>query len=403
VTPPTPLFPDIGVIGLVPDIWGAAYMPRHRVMTLLARYFNVVWMEPPRGWREWWLGEKSAWPVVNPRVPDAPGFRICSPGRWLPELYRPRALGLLLRRLRLRQAARQVRRAGARRLLLYLWRPEFEYALDLMPGTPSCYHIDDEYTFSDVDLPIPDDERRLLRDAGQVIIHSPGLLQKKGHVNPRTIFVPNGVDYRAYATPAPEPPDLRAVPHPRAGYVGLLKPQLDFGLLLQLAQRQRGWSFVLVGPKGVLGAKRPLVERLEREPNVHLLGGKTVEELPAYTQHFDVGMMCYEVNDYTNYIYPLKLHEYLACGLPVVASPIRTLLDFGSVITLARTPDEWSAALEAARAPGVSAAEAVEARRSVARQHDWSSLVAKVARSLCELLGPDDLARFDALPPVPTP
>jgi hypothetical protein len=40
----------------------------------------------------------------------------------------------------------------------------------------------------------------------------------------------------------------------------------------------------------------------------------------------------------------MKLHEYLATGRPVVGMPIRSLQVFDDVVTLARTPAEWSAA-----------------------------------------------------------
>lgn len=49
-------------------------------------------------------------------------------------------------------------------------------------------------------------------------------------------------------------------------------------------------------------------------------------------------MMPYEVNDYTNCIYPLKLHEYLATGRPVVATPIDMVEPFADAVRVARTP-----------------------------------------------------------------
>jgi glycosyltransferase involved in cell wall biosynthesis len=398
-----PWLPDIGVVAMVPDTWGGVWMPRHHVMTLLARYFHVVWMDPPREWREWWLGRGAPMPSLNPHVPAIPGFSIYRPSRWLPLLYRPRALADLTRRLRLRHGVQRLRGAGARRILLYVWRPEFGFALDLLPGVPVCYHIDDEYTFEDHDQPITPEEERLLRDAARVIIHSPALFEKKGHVNPSTLVVPNGVDYRAFATPAPEPDDLRRVPRPRAGYVGVVKRQLDFGLLLSVAERLSDWSFVLVGPRTPFGEQAPLVDRLEHLPNVHFLGGKPVEALPAYAQHCDVAIMPYEITDYTNFIYPLKLHEYLASGRPVVGTPIRTLQEFRSVVALARTPEEWVRALTAGLGAAQTSPEAVEARRALARRHDWGRLVGVVARSLCELLGPADVQRFDDLPGVDLP
>jgi glycosyltransferase involved in cell wall biosynthesis len=265
----------------------------------------------------------------------------------------------------------------------------------------TCYHIDDEYMFSGLDKekPIEAREARLISRVDQVFIHSPALLEKKGRFNPHTMFVPNGVDYQAYATPQREPADLKPIPHPRIGYTGIIKLQLDLALLITLAERHRQWSFVLVGPQGNLGDRAAMMQRLSQLPNVYLLGGKPVAALPAYVQHMDVCMLCYEVNDYTKFIYPLKLHEYLASGRPVVGSPIRSLQEFGHVIRLARTPDEWSHTLNDMLAPTVNSAAQVEARRSIAQRYDWNTLVQLIARTWCNRLGPAYLERFERIPP----
>jgi glycosyltransferase involved in cell wall biosynthesis len=273
-------------------------------------------------------------------------------------------------------------------------------ALDVMAYDLSCYHIDDEYTFSAaVKKPIEEREARLISRVDQVFIHSPALLEKKGQLNPQTTFVPNGVDYQAYATPRVEPPDLEPIPHPRMGYVGIIKHQLDLPLLAALAERHRRWSFVLVGPQRHRGERTALIQRLSQMPNVYFLGGKPVDALPAYVQHMDVCMLCYEVREYTQFIYPLKLHEYLASGRPVVGSPIRSLQDFAHVIRLARTTDEWSSALNDMLAPPIHAAAQVEARRHIARRYDWNTLVACIARTLCGRLGPSYLERFESIWP----
>src|SRR3989442_11194711 len=109
-------------------------------------------------------------------------------------------------------------------------------------------------------------------------------------------------------------------------------------------------------------------------------------------------MLCYELNGYTKFIYPLKLHESLASGRPVVGSPIRSLQEFAPIIRLARTTDEWSQALQDSLAPAADSAAQIEARRSIAREHDWNRLVALIARTLCDRLGPDYLERFDKIP-----
>jgi glycosyltransferase involved in cell wall biosynthesis len=263
----------------------------------------------------------------------------------------------------------------------------------------SCYHIDDEYTFSAVGKSIEKREASLISRVDQVFIHSPALLEKKGKLNPQTTFVPNGVDYRAYATPRGEPPDLKPIPHPRMGYVGIIKQQLDLPLLAALAENHRQWSFVLVGPQGRDGQLAASIQRLSQMPNVYFLGGKPVDVLPAYVQHMDVCMLCYEVNEYTRFIYPLKLHEYLASGRPVVGSPISSLQEFAHTIRLAQTLDDWSTALSDMLAPVHHSSTQIEARRRIARQYDWNTLVARIARTMCNRLGPSYVERFDRIPP----
>lgn len=383
-----PYIRDVGIVALVPDSWSGPWMPRHHIMMRLGRYFPVVWVEQPHGWREWWWYGITE-DVLNRNVHSTvPNFFIYRPGRWLPKIFKPRLLGRLFEWLRLRRVRHILQRQGCRRTIIYVWRPELASALDLLPHDLSCYHIDDEYSFSEIEQPLSETEAGLIGRVDQVIVHSPALLEKKGWINPHTINIPNGVDYHAYATPKAEPDDLKAIPHPRIGYVGVIKKHLDFSLLIELARGHRNWSFVLVGPRGFLGDQAAYVQELERMPNVYFLGGKSINELPAYVQHLDACMMCYALNDYTKFIYPLKLHEYLAAGRPVVGTPIRSLLDFDHVVKLARTFSEWSAELTNALAPSAGSPEQVALRQRTARAHDWNRIADIIARTLAERLGP---------------
>jgi glycosyltransferase involved in cell wall biosynthesis len=278
-----------------------------------------------------------------------------------------------------------------------LWRPEFAGVLKDVPHDASCYHIDDEYSFSPVEQGLDAQEIAVITNVDQVFVHSRELLRKKGHLNPQTLLVPNGVDYQAYARGYDEPSDLRHIPHPRIGYIGTIKTQLDLSLLLSLAERHPDWSWVFVGPMGFLGKDVALCQHLFQLPNVYYLGEKPIPSLPAYTQHVDVCLLCYVANDYTKYIYPLKLHEYLASGRPVVGTKLPALEEFRDVVSICEAQDEWSAAITEALRREESEPSRVTARRRVACRHDWNRLVLQIARALCMRLDSDYLRRLDEL------
>ncbi|MEX2531226.1 MAG: glycosyltransferase [Gemmatimonadota bacterium] len=397
-----PVFGEVGIVALVPDRFAGAWQPRHQVMTRLARYFPVVWVEPARSWREKLPNSPSRTGASASMGAPAPsGLMVVDPSRRYPKFHRPAWLGELTARARMRSAVRELRSAGCRRVVLYLWRPGFSSDLDRVEHDVSCYHIDDEYSFSPSDVPLSALEASLLDRVDQVFIHSPALMEKKGALNPNTSFVPNGVAYEQFATPVPEPADLAAVPHPRVGYVGFLKKQLDWELLDQLSRRHPKWSFVFVGPRHEHPEIQRVLAAMETRKNVHFLGGKPVTELGAYPQHFDVSILPYVVDDYTRYINPLKLYEYLAAGPPVVGSPIRTLQDFEEVVDLASGAEEWSGALARALGREANSPERVEARREIARRYDWDRLVHGIARDLVGHLGGAVEGRLDAAVPEP--
>jgi glycosyltransferase involved in cell wall biosynthesis len=394
--PHRPLVPDVGVIALVPDRWTDCWQTRHYVLTRLARYFHVAWCNPAPG-------DPGAWRRQDSAGAGPSDFTVHDPPRWARPVNRVAALGRLMVRAGVRGARRTLKRRGAETVLLSLWRPSLAAALDAVPHQVSCYHIDDEYTFSEVERPLDAREAALIRRVDQIFVTSPALHDKKGHLNPHTLVIPNGVDYAAYVRSWPEPADLASIPHPRIGYVGVVKKQLDLELVYALARRHRSWSFVLVGPSRHHAHIGAVLDRLADLPYVHFLGEKPVGALPSYTQHMDACMLCYKVDDYTKFIYPLKLHESLASGLPCVGAPIRTLQEFADVVDRAGPVEEWSAALTATLSPAAHSDARRTARRAVARRHDWDRLVHLMALAMAERLGPRYRQRVQEAPPAAHP
>src|SRR5690349_6450369 len=118
-----PLLPEIGVLAHVHDTWGDQWQARHQVVSRLARYFRVIWMNPARGWRESLFGARPRPQAENPSVKY--GFDVYTPEPWLPAFYRPRWLRELSSREHLKRARRILVRCGAKRIILASWRARF--------------------------------------------------------------------------------------------------------------------------------------------------------------------------------------------------------------------------------------------------------------------------------------
>jgi glycosyltransferase involved in cell wall biosynthesis len=116
-----------------------------------------------------------------------------------------------------------------------------------------------------------------------------------------------------------------------------------------------------------------------KRANIHLLGNKPYDVLPAYVQAFDVGLIPYILNDWTRSVDPLKLLEYLASGIPVVTTTIPEVMKYASAIHIGRDTQTFvKAVAQALNEPASARAD----RQAVARRHTW----AKRADRLMEII-----------------
>ena len=384
---------NTAILAFVPDLWGAQRQSRHHILEGLSQHCKVLWLSPPtyvEGWRRDGVGQALANRGLK-KVSDA--FWTYAPR--LPADYKPRYAkrGVVARcfhtyhrlwqKAYLRKISKLLKGMGVDEVILYVWRPEFHWALGQFGELGSAYHIDDEYSFNPtIDQAVSDEERKLLTEFDAVFIHSKTLMDKKGHINPNTHCVPNGVDFEHYRSVidagTPEPNDIANIPHPRIGYMGWIKRHIDLPLLRLIAEAKPEWSLVLVGPVRESHEDiREDVAALKALPNVYFLGGKSASDLPRYLNGFDVALMPYRKTPYTHYIYPMKMHEYFACGKPVVATELENLREFGEVLEFAGSAEDWIATIERSLAEERQAG--AQQRVAVARKNSWTVRVRAVA------------------------
>jgi glycosyltransferase involved in cell wall biosynthesis len=163
---------------------------------------------------------------------------------------------------------------------------------------------------------------------------------------------------------------VRALAGPVVGFAGnLTAEKVDFDLLEAAARIRPEWSFVLVGPPAENA--RAGLAGLQALENVHVLGFRPYDELPAYVSGFSVGVIPYRATAYTRNCSPLKVYEYLAAGKAVVASGVPDLGGMEPDVALAEGAEEFVAAVEAALA--AESPEAVARRRELAEKNTWEA------------------------------
>jgi glycosyltransferase involved in cell wall biosynthesis len=375
-----------GFIALVSHEWNDQWLGRAQVMSRIAKQFHVVWCGPPHEWRAIPKRARSG-PSVQHPVDDLPMLHTYRPEPWLPRLYRPQTLALHLMQRRLEHARAILERQGCTHIVLSIWSPQYSKALPLVKHDMSMYHINDEYSFAPVEQPVSAEERVLMAGVDEVFIHSPAVMARKAELCSSATLTPNGVDFDAFAMSRPIPEDLAAIPGPRIGYSGFLKTQLDWELLFAVAQQNPQWSFVFVGKALEQPGLAEVLARINALTNVHFLGGKSSRELSAYPQHFDVCMLPYCVDDYTKYIDPLKLSEYMASGQPAIGTPILPLHEVSNLVTIAASPAEWRQAISASLLPAANTPEERAKRQSWAKTRTWDALVETILGRVDRRLG----------------
>jgi UDP-galactopyranose mutase len=163
-------------------------------------------------------------------------------------------------------------------------------------------------------------EAELFKAADLVFTGGSSLYHSKRKAHHSVHLFPSSIDtthFRQARNQPACPPDLAAIASPRIGYCGVIDERLDLQLLAAVADLRPEWNLVMLGPV----VKISLAD-LPMRPNIHYLGGKNYDELPAYMAHWELAMMPFALNESTRFISPTKTPEYLAAGCPVVSTPI---------------------------------------------------------------------------------
>jgi glycosyltransferase involved in cell wall biosynthesis len=172
----------------------------------------------------------------------------------------------------------------------------------------------------------------------------------------------------------------RAGKRPVLGYFGVVDERMDYELIARLADANRDWSVVMIGPTTKVDESA-----LPKRPNLHWLGQRSYMDLPAYCKGFDVCMMPFALNESTEFINPTKALEYMATGRMIVSTAVPDVVrNFGTVVKVAKEPEEFiSMCREAVERPEQ---HRIERGLKMTGENTWEKIVGRMEEHIEQAL-----------------
>jgi glycosyltransferase involved in cell wall biosynthesis len=288
------------------------------------------------------------------------------------------AVARVLNRRILRGLVADVReQLGIDRFQLWSFLPNTAPYIGAFGESLAVYYCVDEWaTFPGLDRVATERlEKQLLRRVDVTFATSLALAEAKRVYCRGTFRAPHGVDHALFARALDDslalPDDLAAIPGPRIGFFGTLRDFIDVELLARIARARPRWQLVLIGQQ------LTDLEPLRGLANVHLLGQRPHDQLPAYCKGFDVGLIPYKLDAGARFINPLKLREYLSAGVPVVSAAMAEVEPYAHLCHLAETPAQTIAAIHVALSEGNPSQRRMRSAAMI--EETWSARVAEIA------------------------
>lgn len=232
-------------------------------------------------------------------------------------------------------------------------------------------------------------EQKLLKEADVVFCGGQKMRKKRLPVNENCHFFGTGVDIahfgQALSDELAVAAEIAALGSgPVLGYFGVIDERIDYDLLAQLADARNDWNVVMVGPTAKVDPAD-----FPRRANLHFIGGRPYDRLPALTKGFNVALMPFAINAATEYINPTKALEYMAAGRPVVSTALDEVkLNFGTVARIAATRDEFvQFCLREAESPSRLR---INRGLKLTRENTWEANIARMKQHIAAVLPPSE-------------
>jgi UDP-galactopyranose mutase len=368
--------------------WNFVFQRPQHLMSRFAREMNVIYWEEPVE-----IGAQETAYLEVRQTKDVPGVRVVVPHlpQGIPEDAREAALMRLL----------EAHVASVRgSLIAWYYTPMMlPFSRHIEPNLIVFDAMDELSKFKFAPARLLELEQELILSADIVFTGGSSLYEAKKDRHPNVHCFPSSVD-RVHFLKARarqfDPADQEDLPKPRLGFYGVIDERFDTDLLEEVATMRPEWSFVMVGPVVKISE-----DDLPKRPNIHYLGGKTYDQLPAYLSGWNVALMPFAMNESTQFISPTKTPEYLAGGKPVVSTPIRDVVRHYGQLEAVKFADnagdfvaQCEKALELSNAPESGWLAEADLMLSAT---SWDTTQARMAGLIADLLGTRGASNLPAI------
>jgi len=212
-------------------------------------------------------------------------------------------------------------------------------------------------------------EESVIRESDLIFVQGEQLKRRCEKFNPNVSIFPFGVNMDMFNkdNKRKKPSDISGIKGEILGYIGGVHRHVDFELIRFLAGRNPQWTVVLIGPIQADTLK------LKDLRNVIFLDIKKHKELAAYIAGFNVCLIPYVLNKYTETVYPTKLNEYFAMGKAVVSTALPEIVEFNKryddIIYVGRDREEFEKHVK--NALGEKDERLRDRRVEIARENSW--------------------------------
>lgn len=208
-----------------------------------------------------------------------------------------------------------------------------------------------------------DKEKEFCKLVDGIITTSDYLNEEKKRYNRKSYVVKNGVDFDLFRPFSKKTVTTKS--RKKVGYTGSLDYRFDIDLVEYAVNELPDVVFEFTG--GVLNPK--VVDRLKSYDNVVFNPAVHASEVPALVSTFDVGIIPYVLSDINKNIYPLKINEYLAIGIPVVMTEFAKLNDFDGMVSVIHSKDDFVESIK--REIALDSDERIAERVAFAKTNSW--------------------------------